>query len=240
MANKLTFTVQPRKLLGKKTRQLRTEKLVPGNIYGLGHDSVSVKFPAREFRQLFAEAGETGVVYLQLADKSEKPVLIDEIQVDPVNDQLIHVSFKEVDLTQEVEADVPVELVGEFEVKGAVLVQVRDTIAVRALPTDLPEKFVVDVAHLTEVGQMVTLGQLDYDRDKVALVELETAEDAEKPVVLVQEQREEEPEEEAAPEDVEITEEGQEKAEGEATEKAEPTAAEKPTSEAGSAEKKAE
>jgi hypothetical protein len=75
-----------------------------------------------------------------------------------------------------------------------VLVVVKDEIEVEALPADLPEKFEIDVSLLTEVGQMVTYADLKYDRSKVTLVLGEEGE--EEPVVLVQEQREEEPEEE--------------------------------------------
>lgn len=206
---KTIFKVKTRDLLGKKVKQLRRELTVPGNVYGAKLGSQTIKFKLADFEQLYDAVGETSVIYLQLTnqddEKKEYPVLIDEVQLGPVSGQPLHISFKEVDLSKKIEAEIPLEVIGEFDISEAVMVQTRTSIEVGALPTDLPEKFVVDVSILEEIGQMITLADLDFDRDKVNLLEVETDEDLEKPVVLVQEQREEEEEEvEAAPEDVEI------------------------------------
>ena len=56
----------------------------------------------------------------------------------------------------------------------------------------LPEKFEVKLSELTEIGQSITLADLDFNKSKVSLVEVENEEDWEKPVILVQEQRQEE------------------------------------------------
>lgn len=205
---KITFSTQFRKIKGKKVKRLRQELMTPGNIYGVGQESGLIKFLTAEFEKLYQQVGETGLVYLQLEDEEqEKPTLIGEVQRDPVTSQLLHVSFKEVDLKEKIEAQIPIEMEGEFEVKEAVLVQVRSEIEVQALPIDLPEKFMVNIEGLAKVGDMITLADLDFDKSKVSLVEIEVDEDWGKPVVLVQEQREEEMEEEEkelTPEDVEI------------------------------------
>lgn len=185
----------------QKPKSLRQEGIVPGNIYGKG-DSVAVQMNSRAFEKLYNEVGETGLVYVQVGEgKTEYPVLVDEVQVDPINSSLVHVSFKQVDLTSKIKADVPVETVGKFEVPEAVLMLVKDEIEVEALPADLPEKFEVDVTGLTEIGQMITFKDLKYDRSKVELTLGEEGED--EPVVIVQEQQEEEPEEVPVEEGVE-------------------------------------
>ncbi len=199
--------------LGENLTQLRSQQIVPGNIFGPSMDSQSIKFEVGEFERLFREIGESGVAYLQLG-KKEVPAMIDELQIEPVQDLPTHVSFKAIDLTEKVRADIPVELVGEFELPEAVLVTVRNEVEVEALPTDLPEKFVVNVEILEEIGQAITLADLEYDKEKVDIIFGEAGEEA--PVVLVQEV-EEEPEE---PEEIETEiigeeEEGGEEVEGE-------------------------
>lgn len=190
--SKITFTTDLRNLKQDKLNQLRREGVIPGNVYISGKDSVAIKFSEKKFIKLYQEAGDTSLVYLSVdQDSQEKPTLIDEVQVNPVTEQVLHVSFKEVNLKEKIEAEVPVEIVGEFDVKESVLVQVRNSVVVEALPSDLPEKFVVDVATLTEIGQSISLSDLDFDKTKVSLVEVEADEDWEKPVVIVQEQREE-------------------------------------------------
>lgn len=186
----MTQTIfQAEKRAEKKPKQLRREGLLPANVFG-GDGSLALQVNAKGFDRLYEEAGETGLIYLEVAgDKKQRPVLIDEVQMDPVDGSLIHVAFKQVDLTDTIEADVPVETIGKFEVPEAVLVVVKDEITVEALPADFPEKFEVDVSVLTAVGQMIAYKDLQYDRSKVKLVLGEEGE--EEPVVLVQEQQKE-------------------------------------------------
>jgi large subunit ribosomal protein L25 len=181
--------------LDKKLSDIRKVS-VPGNIFQKNTDSTPVELSKKEFIRLYGEVGESGVAYLKL-EKKEIPVMIEEVQWHPVIDEPIHASFRAIDLTEKTEASIPVELVGEFDLPEAVLVTVRDEIEVEALPTDLPEKFEINVEQLTEIGQSVTLADLEYDREKVSLILGEEGEEA--PVILVQEV-EEEPEE---PEEIE-------------------------------------
>jgi large subunit ribosomal protein L25 len=65
----------------------------------------------------------------------------------------------------------------------------HDVVEVEALPQDLPEKFEIDATQLTEVGQMVSYKDLQFDRSKVTLMIDE--EQMDEPVVMVQEVKEE-------------------------------------------------
>ncbi len=191
--SKIIFSTSSRDLKGKKVKRLRAQAVIPGNVYVGGGESVTIQFSEKEFEKLYGEVGDTGLVYLEIGDsKKSRSTLVDEVQVDPVSGDVLHVSFKEVDLKEKIEAEVPIELIGEFDVKEGVMVQVRNSIVVEALPVDLPEKFEVNIDDLAEVGQSITLADLKFNKSKVSLVEVETDEDWEKPVVLVQEQREEE------------------------------------------------
>jgi len=191
--SKIIFSTSSRDLKGKKVRRLRAQAVIPGNVYVGGGESAIIQFSEKEFEKLYDEVGDTGLVYLEIGDsKKSRPTLIDEVQIDPVSGDVLHVSFKEVDLKEKIEAEVPIELIGEFDVKEGVMVQVRNSIMVEALPVDLPEKFEVNIDDLAEVGQSITLADLKFDKSKISLVEVETDEDWGKPVVLVQQQREEE------------------------------------------------
>jgi hypothetical protein len=81
---------------------------------------------------------------------------------------------------------------------------VVDALEVSALPTDLPDKFEVDISALKDFGDTITIGDLKYDREKVE-IQMTGEVNEESPVVLLQEVKEEvEPEEEASVEDVEV------------------------------------
>jgi large subunit ribosomal protein L25 len=195
MNESFSLTVQPRTLFGKKTGQLRRQNLLPANIFGAGEESVAVTVQASAFKKLYQEAGETSLIYITIeGEKKNRPVLVEAVDADPITGTVLHVSFKQVNLKEKITAEIPVEVVGEVSVPDSTVVVTRDVIEVEALPTDLPEKFEVDVSKFTKVGQEVTFAQLDYDRTKVELQI--PAEEMDQPVVMLQafvEQAEPEP-----------------------------------------------
>ncbi|HQM16188.1 MAG TPA: 50S ribosomal protein L25 [Candidatus Woesebacteria bacterium] len=174
--------------LSQSLKAIRRDAVV-ANIYGPKIDSIPVQMDYKEFDNLYNQVGESTVAYLKL-DKKEYPVLIDEVQRNPVTDLPLHVVFRMVDLKEKITAAIPVEVIGEIDIPEAVLVVVKDEIEVEALPTDLPEKFELSVSGLTEIGQSLTLADLSYDRSKVTLV-LDEDEEETAPVVLIQEVKEE-------------------------------------------------
>lgn len=167
--NTLTLKAEVRKISGRKVKNLRKEGILPGNISGKKIKSEAVQVVFKEFDKVYKEAGETGLVTLEIG-KEEKPVLIHNLQVNPVSDVPVHVDFLQVDLKEKVEADVPVELKGESPAEKQALgtvVQYINEIKVEALPMDLPEKFEVDTSELSEVDQAIFVKDLKVDRSKV-------------------------------------------------------------------------
>lgn len=187
---KINFKASLRTLKGKKVKQLRSQGILPGNVMGNQVDSVPVSMSLTSFNHLYNQVGDTGLFYLELdGEAAVRPVLIEDVEVNPISNQPQHVTFKQVNLKEKITAEIPVELVGEFKTAGAVVITVHDAIEVEALPTDLPEKFEIDISGLSEIGQDITFNQLNYDREKVTLMVSE--EELDTPVVLVQEVKEE-------------------------------------------------
>jgi large subunit ribosomal protein L25 len=94
------------------------------------------------------------------------------VQRDPVTDHLLHIDFYEVSMTETMRADVPVVLVGTspaVSTHGGVLLQTLESVAVEALPGDIPTQFEVDVEQLTELEQSVHLKDLNIDVSKLTL-----------------------------------------------------------------------
>lgn len=191
--NTQSLTAEPRKVLGRKVKSLRIQGLVPGNVFGKDIKSTAVQLKADEFRKVFEEAGETGIVELTV-EKKKNPVLITNVQSHPVTGDTLHVDFRQVDLSQKITATVPVEIVGESPAEksgiGTVVQQVME-LEVEALPADLPENFEIDVTALAEVDAAVYVKDLKYDKSKVTI-------DAEKDQIVVkveppQEEKVEEP-----------------------------------------------
>ena len=193
---KLKLSANKREVLGKKVKSLRTQGILPGNIYGKGLESVAVSLPEKQFRAISKSAGETGVIYLKIeGEEKERPVLIHGVTRHPVNSSLIHADLYQVNLREKTTANVPVVLVGENELEKngeALLMQVINEIPVEALPTDIPHEFEIDITNLTEVGQSVKISDLSYDREKVEILT-----EPEESILIVQEAQMPEEESEA-------------------------------------------
>lgn len=181
--------VDLREKTGRKVRSLRASGIVPANVFGRGIESYSIQVSSDDFLKVYKEAGETSIIELTV-DKKTHPVLISNIQTDPVTDEILHVDFKQVDLSQKVSATVPVRLVGESPAEKSslgVVVQQIDEVDVEALPMDLPEHFEIDITALENVGDSIHIKDLKYDKSKV-----EIDADEEQIIVKVEEPQKEE------------------------------------------------
>lgn len=159
---KLTLKASKRTVVGRKVKMIRHQGNLPANLYGKKITSMSVSVEGKEFADVFAKAGETGLVEL-LVDGVKHPVLIHNIQYDPVNGLPLHIDFYQVDLKEKVTIKVPLVAIGDAKAvkdKEGVLLHVLSEVEVEALPSDLPEKIEVDVTNLAKVNQAIKVGEL--------------------------------------------------------------------------------
>ena len=217
MKQKHTLQAKQRTLLGKKVKQLRAQRKLPANVFGRTA-SVSIELDEIAFLKTFASAGETGLVELMIGgETSARPVLVTNISYGPISGKILHVDLQQVDLKEKVTAKVPLELIGESAAvkAGGVLLALHDGIEVEALPSDLPEKFVLDLSKLTEIGNEFKIADLQYDSAKI-----EVKLSVEEVLILIQQPKKEEEPVVVAPIETETTVQGAKKEgeEGEAGE----------------------
>lgn len=173
MADKLSLDATERKVLGKKVKKLRRDGQLPAHVYGKGVETEIVSVDGKTFLKTFAQAGETGLIYLKIGAEKVRPVLIRGVQYDPINGQPLHIDFYQVNLTQKVTAPIPLELIGdqpELVKSGeAIVLQTLNEVEVEALPTDLVEKIEVDIRPLQKVDDAITVANLSFDRSKLTV-----------------------------------------------------------------------
>lgn len=161
---KSKLQVEKRKVRGRKVKKLRREGILPANVYGKGVKSLAVQVDLKSFLAVFEKEGETNLIELKVKDEEKvRPVLIHNIQLDPVSDQPLHADLYQVDLKRKVTTEIPIETVGEslaVKEKSGVLIQPLTEVEVEALPTELPDKFEIDLGQLKEIGEMITVGDL--------------------------------------------------------------------------------
>jgi large subunit ribosomal protein L25 len=148
-AGRSTLKVAPRADFGSRaSRRLRRDGLVPGVVYSGGEEAAAFQVAEREVRNIIHEGA--ALFDLEIEGSKAVPVVIKEQQLHPVRGSIQHLDLQQVNLNEAIQADVAIELEGADEAPGVkasgVLEHVTHEITVEALPTDIPDKIVVDVS----------------------------------------------------------------------------------------------
>lgn len=219
----MEISAKQRTIKGSKVKQLRNQGLIPGSIFSTKSSrekakSIQISLDQIEFSKLYKEAGESTLIKVVIEGDKTRECLISEVQFDPVTLNLRNVNFYEVDLTEKITANIPIEVINEelnplIKSGEAILLTVLSEIEVECLPRDLPQHFEIDVSGLKEIGDMISIEDaIHIDESKVEIL-------TDKTEVLVKldfaEQKEIVEEEEKSVEDVEVEEKGKKDEEGE-------------------------
>lgn len=161
--NKITLKVSERTAHGKKVKALRREGLVPIVVYGPGMEPKSVQAPYNDLDKVLRQAGKHTPVYVTLDDK-KRIAMVKEVSINPAKNRIDHVAFHAVRQNKPIEAEVPVRLVGEGESEaekgGLIILQNIDVLEVRALPLEMPDALEIDIRHLKEAGERITVADI--------------------------------------------------------------------------------
>ncbi len=167
--------VEQRKTFGKANVALRKTGMIPAELYGHGIPNVHVAINSKDFDKVYKEAGENTVVNI-VVDGASHPVLIYDIQRDPITDKVLAVDFYQVKMDEKIETSVPLSFVGESPAvkDGGILIEAMDEVEVEAFPQDLPEKIEVDLSKLLAIGDSLYVRDLPKSSKYEYVVEPDT------------------------------------------------------------------
>jgi len=136
-------------------KHLRKDGFIPAVVYKGGKEATPIFVNNKElWHAMHTEAGENAIITLDISgDKknSQKTVIVKETQSHPVRDELLHVDFSEISLTEKIKVNVPVHLKGEaagVKDEDGVLNQVLWELEVECMPMSIPESIEVNVEEL--------------------------------------------------------------------------------------------
>jgi large subunit ribosomal protein L25 len=136
-------------------RRLRRAGTIPAVFYGPGRTTVEIGIGAEEFEHKLSHLEGSHLIRLvndggKDPELHDKAVLLREVQRHPVSDDVLHVDFFEVSLTERLTVSVPLRFVGKAAgtVEGGILQPIVREIEVECLPTEIPEFIEVDVSPL--------------------------------------------------------------------------------------------
>lgn len=154
-----TLTAAPRADFGSRSsRRMRREGVVPGVVYSGGKEAKPFQVSERDLRHVLGEGA--ALFDLEIEGSKAVPVVVKEAQHHPVRGSFQHLDLMQVDLTEEIQAEVAIELEGADDAPGVkgggVLEHVTREVTVEALPADIPDNIVVDVSAM-EVNDTLQL-----------------------------------------------------------------------------------
>lgn len=228
--DEIKLDVQIRNQIGsRKIKAIRKENYVPAIVYGgKKRGPTSIKVDRRAYEHVMRlHQGQSVVFHLNVLEGEKKlrdySVIVKEEQHEPVSDDLLHIDFHRISLTEEIEVKVSVSTKGEavgVKEGGGSLDHALWELDIICLPTNIPEKIEIDISGLN-IGDAIHIKDIvlpegvvtKHDPEAILASVVPPMKEVEAPV---------EGEEEGEPEVI------GEKAEGEGEEKAEEKAESKP------------
>lgn len=147
-----------------KAKKLRNEGYVPGNIFGHAIEgSIPVKINSRDLEKLLKTNDKGSRINLLLDGKTYN-VLIKETQYDSMKRRFNTIDFQALVSGEMVQTTAKVEILNRDEVKEGILEQELEEISYSALPEDLIDKVIIDVAEL-KLEEKVLVKDLDLAKN---------------------------------------------------------------------------
>lgn len=148
----------------KTVSELRKNGWIPSVVYGYKTESTPIAVKERDLLDTLRETGRNGVIKLTVEDKDVN-VVLNDYQSDVLTGFLTHADFLAINMTEELEVDVAINLVGTApgEKEGGTVQQPVWEVTIRVKPSDIPDHIDVDVSEL-QIGDTILVSDI---RDKV-------------------------------------------------------------------------
>ncbi len=162
----LELKAENREVFGKKLQSSRQEGKLPAVLYGPKEASRPIFVSLKDFKKLWKEAGESTLVQLRLTSDVKKlstsdvvkEVLIQDVAVDAVKDEPVHVDFYAVRMDKPIQASISLIFEGvspAVKNLGAILVKVAREVEIEALPKNLPHELIINIFSLNNLEDKI-------------------------------------------------------------------------------------
>ncbi|GAB4111684.1 MAG: 50S ribosomal protein L25 [Phycisphaeraceae bacterium] len=165
---------EPRDRIGSRyAARIRAQGKLPAVIYGHKQDPVHISVDRKEIIDLLHHNAH--LIEVEVGGKTEQ-CLVKDVQWDHLSKNIIHVDLARVSLTEEVEVEVEIRLVGEpaaLKEAGTILEQPATSIEVRCRANAIPEFIEQDISHM-QIGDSLLVSDLQLPPGVTAISEPET------------------------------------------------------------------
>lgn len=145
-----------------KINLLRKQGQVPAIVYGKDVGSISVIVAEKEILSVIKH-NPRAILNAAIPEKGNKPVLIQNIQRDPLSNKIVHVDFYQLNMNVSLDSKVTIHFSGEpAGVKEGGMLQVEMyEVEVRCMPDNLLSAFEVDISGL-KIGDHLLVSDLSF------------------------------------------------------------------------------
>jgi large subunit ribosomal protein L25 len=164
------ITARVRDTKAEKPGQTRRQNEIPAVVYGKGKDNVSLAVNRGEFEKAYREIGHSAIADLEIDGKVKK-VLVQEVEAHMVNDNILHIDFYEVNMTEKITTTVPLKFIGDsaavLDLNGTLITN-KSEVEIECLPADLPHEIEVDLSVLADFEATIHVSDIKVS-DKVEI-----------------------------------------------------------------------
>jgi large subunit ribosomal protein L25 len=158
------------------TRKLRAQGKIPGVVYGAGIEPTPIVVEDLALAKIL-RGGANALVDLTGAKALEgKPVLVKDVQRDPLSRRVVHCDLYAVNLKARLDVEIPLHFIGTARgvaLDGGVMEPLLRVLEVSCMPLAIPESIDVDVSNLG-IGDAIHVKDLVLPADVVSKIELDT------------------------------------------------------------------
>ncbi|WP_092484223.1 50S ribosomal protein L25/general stress protein Ctc [Candidatus Ichthyocystis hellenicum] len=148
------LSIKERTTFGRTaSKKLRREGMVPGIIYGVGGDNVSVLMDHVELTKNMRHQSFYASLITLVMNGKKQTALLKDYQLHPFKAEVYHIDFQRVNENKELTISVPIEFTnaetcGGVKIDGGIVNYVMTSLEIHCLPKYLPSKIVVDLQEL--------------------------------------------------------------------------------------------
>lgn len=169
----IVVELQERTVVRKGLQGLRASGMIPAVIHDHGNPSIHVMGDFTTLSKIYSAAGKHHPVELTVG-KSHHLALIKDVDFEPAKHRMRHIVFQAIKQNEETEAEVPIvfkDVEIPAEKLSLLVLKQLDRVQVKALPRDLPDELVIDPGKLAEIGDHVTVADLEVPQGVTVLTD---------------------------------------------------------------------
>ncbi len=141
---------------------LRKQGQVPAIVYGKDIGSISVIVGEKAIISVIKH-NPRAILNAAIPEQGNKPVLIQNIQRDPLSNKIVHVDFYQLNMNESMDSKVTIHFSGEpvgVKEGGTLQVEMYE-VEVRCMPNNLLSSFEVDISRL-KIGDQLHVSDLTF------------------------------------------------------------------------------